>query len=76
MNLVERTLRRVDAAQQHHVGQAFVLGVIKRYGAIRRLVGEAPSLLKWPVADWQSVMQPWSWTHREILDLPAFVAGG
>ena len=32
MNVVERTLRRVDAAQQHHVGSAFVLGIMKKYG--------------------------------------------
>ena len=32
MNVVERTLRRVDAAQQHHVGPGFALGVMKKYG--------------------------------------------
>ena len=32
MNVVERTVRRVDAAQQHHVVSGFVLGVIKKYG--------------------------------------------
>ena len=32
MNVVERTLRRVDAAQQRHVGPGFLFGVMKKYG--------------------------------------------
>jgi YihY family inner membrane protein len=32
MNLVERALRRADAAQQHHTAPAIALGVVKKYG--------------------------------------------
>ncbi len=32
MNVVERTLRRVDAAQQRHRVPAFVVGVVKKFG--------------------------------------------
>jgi YihY family inner membrane protein len=32
MNLVERALRRADAAQQHHAPTAFLFGVIKKFG--------------------------------------------
>jgi uncharacterized BrkB/YihY/UPF0761 family membrane protein len=32
VNLIERAIRRVDAAQQRHKASAFVFGVIKKYG--------------------------------------------
>jgi YihY family inner membrane protein len=32
MNPVERTVRKVDAAQQHHTTAAFAVGVAKKYG--------------------------------------------
>ena len=32
MNPIERTIRRVDAAQQRHKPSAFVFGVVKKYG--------------------------------------------
>ena len=32
MNLFERTFRRIDEAQQHHVVPSFIYGVIKKYG--------------------------------------------
>jgi YihY family inner membrane protein len=32
MNPVERTVRKVDAAQQHHTPAAFAVGVAKKYG--------------------------------------------
>jgi YihY family inner membrane protein len=32
MNPIERTIRRVDAAQQRHTVSAFVFGIIKKYG--------------------------------------------
>ena len=32
MNQIERAIRRVDAAQQHHKPSAFVFGVVKKYG--------------------------------------------
>src|ERR1700733_7915500 len=32
MNVFERTFRRIDEFQQHHVVPSFVMGVIKKYG--------------------------------------------
>lgn len=32
MNLIERAVRRVDAAQQRHKVAAFACGIVKKYG--------------------------------------------
>jgi len=32
MNLIEKAIRRVDAAQQRHRAPAFAFGLIKKYG--------------------------------------------
>src|ERR1700735_3269701 len=32
MNSFERTMRRIDSAQQHHLVPSFVFGVVKKYG--------------------------------------------